>query len=48
MTIIEQRTMAIICANLPRIASNTNRIASDLKRIADALENNKAKENNNG
>lgn len=40
MTIIEQRTMEIICANLPRIASNTNRIASELKRIADALSEN--------
>ena len=37
MTILENRTMEIICANLPRIASNTNRIASELKRIADAF-----------
>ena len=38
MSVIEIRTMEIICANLPKIAS-------ELKRIADALER---KENGNG
>ena len=37
MTILENRTMEIICANLPRISSNLSRIANELKRIADEL-----------
>ena len=38
MTIIENRTMNIICSNLPRISSELGHIASELKRIADSLE----------
>lgn len=37
MTIIEVRTMEIICHNLPRISSTLGRIANELKRIADEL-----------
>ena len=35
MTILENRTMEIICANLPRISSNLSHIANELKRISD-------------
>jgi len=38
MTIIENRTMNIICSNLPRISAEVGHIASELKRIADSLE----------
>ena len=34
MTIIEVRTMEVVCSNLPKIAA-------ELKRIADALEGKK-------
>lgn len=37
MTIIENRTMEIICSNLPRISSTLGRIANELKRIADVM-----------
>lgn len=46
MTIIENRTMNIICSNLPRISSVLGHIASELKRIADVLEQ-KEKDNDN-
>lgn len=38
MTVIENRTMNIICSNFPRISSELGHIASELKRIADSLE----------
>lgn len=41
MPIITVRALEIVVSYLPRISA-------DLKRIADALENIKAKENNNG
>lgn len=41
MPIIVIRALEIVVSYLPRISA-------DLKRIADALENSKAKENNNG
>ena len=38
MTIIENRTMNIICSSLPRISAELGHITSELKRIADSLE----------
>ena len=47
MTVIEMRTMEIICSNLPRISSILGRIANELKRIADSHETKKENDNDN-